>query len=182
MATLGVGIAAVKKLGQDNGFSVDATEDANSFTSKNLARYRAVVESTLDFVLRELATSDGGFASALDADSEGEEGRFYVWTDAELRSVLAEAGLSASEADEVARYWDVTPEGNWEGRSILRGSGSPPDAELIARARKSLLAARGRRVRPARDEKQIAAWQKYPPGHCLKQAPQLPGSCPRLAQ
>ena len=129
-----------------------------AFRATGEARYRAVVESTLDFVLRELATSDGGFASALDADSEGEEGRFYVWTDAELRSVLAEAGLSASEADEVARYWDVTPEGNWEGRSILRGSGSPPDAELIARARKSLLAARGRRVRPARDEKQIAAW------------------------
>ncbi|TMB84507.1 MAG: thioredoxin domain-containing protein [Chloroflexi bacterium] len=129
-----------------------------AFRATGEARYRAVVESTLDFVLRELATSDGGFASALDADSEGEEGRFYVWTDAELRSVLVEAGLSASEADEVARYWDVTPEGNWEGRSILRGSGSPPDAELIARARKSLLAARGRRVRPARDEKQIAAW------------------------
>ena len=129
-----------------------------AFRATGEARYRAVVESTLDFVLRELATSDGGFASALDADSEGEEGRFYVWTDAELRSVLVEAGLSASEADEVARYWDVTPEGNWEGRSILRVSGSPPDAELIARARKSLLAARGRRVRPARDEKQIAAW------------------------
>jgi len=129
-----------------------------AFRATGEARYRAVVESTLDFVLRELATSDGGFASALDADSEGEEGRFYVWTDAELRSVLAEAGLSASEADEVARYWDVTPEGNWEGRSILRVSGSPPDAELIARARKTLLAARGRRVRPARDEKQIAAW------------------------
>jgi len=129
-----------------------------AFRATGEARYRAVVESTLDFVLRELATSDGGFASALDADSEGEEGRFYVWTDAELRSVLVEAGLSASEADEVARYWDVTPEGNWEGRSILRVSGSPPDAELIARARKTLLAARGRRVRPARDEKQIAAW------------------------
>src|SRR5437763_10094067 len=85
-----------------------------AFRATGETRYRAVVESTLDFVLRELATPDGGFASALDADSGGEEGRFYAWTDSELRSVLADAGLSASEADAMARFWDVTPDGNWE--------------------------------------------------------------------
>ena len=121
-------------------------------------RYRTVVESTLDFVLRELATPDGGFASALDADSEGEEGRFYVWTDGELRAFLSEAGLSATEIDAVVDYWDVKPRGNWEGRCILRIVGAPPEPDVIARARSALLDARGARVRPARDEKQLAAW------------------------
>jgi uncharacterized protein YyaL (SSP411 family) len=121
-------------------------------------RYRAVVESTLEFVLRELATPDGGFASALDADSEGEEGRFYVWNDAELRTALTDAGLGTSEIDAVAGYWDVTPSGNWEGRSILHVAGGAPEPEVIDRARTVLLAARERRVRPARDEKQLAAW------------------------
>jgi len=121
-------------------------------------RHRVVVESTLDFVLRELATPDGGFASALDADSEGEEGRFYVWTDAEFRTVLTDAGLAASEVDSVARYWDVTPAGNWEGKSILRVAGPPPQQRVIDRGRAALLAAREHRVRPARDEKQLAAW------------------------
>jgi uncharacterized protein YyaL (SSP411 family) len=129
-----------------------------AFRATGEARYRTVVESTLDFVLRELATPDGGFASALDADSEGEEGRFYVWTDGDLPAVLTDAGLSAAEVDAVARYWDITPAGNWEGRSILRVVGPPPDEALVARARKALLQARDMRVRPARDEKQLAAW------------------------
>src|SRR5439155_7252514 len=110
-----------EKMLYDNALMAHAYLEA--FRATGEARYRAVVESTLDFVLRELVTPDGGFASALDADSEGEEGRFYVWTDAELRSVLADAWLSASEADAVARHWDVTPDGNWEGRSILHIAG-----------------------------------------------------------
>ena len=145
-----------EKMLYDNAQLAHAYLEAYRATGED--RYRAVIGSTLDFVLRELATPDGGFASALDADSEGEEGRFYVWTDAELRTVLADAGLTASAVDAVARYWDATPQGNWEGRSILHVSGPTPGQGLIDRARAALLAARERRVRPARDEKQLAAW------------------------
>jgi uncharacterized protein len=145
-----------EKMLYDNALLAHAYLEA--FRATGNARYRVVVESTLDFALRELATPDGGFASALDADSEGEEGRFYVWTDAELRSVLADAGLSASEVDAVARYWDVTADGNWEGRSILHIADPALQAALLDRARSALLAARDRRVRPARDGKQLAAW------------------------
>jgi uncharacterized protein len=123
------------------------------------ARYAEVARRTLDFMLSELLTPDGGFASALDADTEGEEGRFYVWTDAEFRAALAAAGFTASESEAIADAWDVTPTGNWEGRSILHLTGRPmPDGELLERARAALLAARSARVRPARDEKQLASW------------------------
>jgi uncharacterized protein YyaL (SSP411 family) len=145
-----------EKMLYDNAQLAHAYLEAYRATGED--RYRAVVESTLDFVLRELATPDGAFASALDADSEGEEGRFYVWTDADLRTVLTDARLTASEVDAVARYWDATPQGNWEGRSILHVSSPTPGQNLIDRARAALLAARERRVRPARDEKQLAAW------------------------
>ena len=74
-------------------------------------------------MLRELGTDDGGLASALDADSEGEEGRFYVWTSTRSGAVLADAGLDAATADALTAYWGVTPGGNWEGRTILTVAG-----------------------------------------------------------
>ena len=130
------------------------------FRATGLNRYASVARATLDFMLAELRTDDGGFASALDADSEGEEGRFYAWTDAELRSVLAAGGLDGPEIDAVARAWDVTPAGNWEdGRSILhRPRTVPADEALLGRARATLLGARAARVRPGRDDKQLASW------------------------
>jgi uncharacterized protein len=129
-----------------------------AFRATGDPRYAAVARDTLDFMVRELTTPEGGFASALDADSEGEEGRFYVWSEDAFRGVLREASLAHDAIDEVARYWDVTPGGNWEGRTILRvaGVGQPPPA--LEQARAALLAAREQRVRPARDEKQLAAW------------------------
>ena len=145
-----------EKMLYDNAQLAHAYLEAHRATGEE--RYRAVVESTLDFVLRELATPDGGFASALDADSEGEEGRFYVWTDGEFRKVLTDAGLAPSDVDAVARYWDVTPTGNWEGSSVLHGASPAAEQSVIDRARAALLAARVLRVRPARDEKQVAAW------------------------
>ena len=145
-----------EKMLYDNAQLAHAYLEAYRATGEQ--RFRAMVESTLDFVLRELAGPDGGFASALDADSEGEEGRFYVWTNAELRTVLADAGLAASEVDAVARYWDATPQGNWEGRSVLHVSGPAPEQGVLDRATAALLAARERRLRPARDEKQLASW------------------------
>ncbi|MEO8247477.1 MAG: hypothetical protein ABI622_10205, partial [Chloroflexota bacterium] len=125
-----------------------------------LDRYARTARETLDFMLAELRSDDGGFASALDADSEGEEGRFYAWTDAELRAVLSAAGLSAAERDAAAVGWGVTAAGNWEhGRNVLH---RPPrvglDEGLAARARVALRAIRGTRVHPGRDDKQLAAW------------------------
>jgi uncharacterized protein YyaL (SSP411 family) len=121
-------------------------------------RYAAVAVSTVDFMLAELGTDDGGLASALDADSEGEEGRFYVWSADEVARVLADAGLGADGAEALMMYWGVTPGGNWEGHTILTLSGEPPAPDLLEAGRTALLAARESRVRPARDGKQLAAW------------------------
>jgi uncharacterized protein len=129
------------------------------------AFYRRIAEETLDYVLRDMTSEEGGFYSAEDADSEGEEGKFYVWTPEELESVLDpdEAGLAA-------RYWDVTERGNFEGKNILHVA-RPPEAvadefglspeELWARItsiREKLFARREERIRPGRDEKILAAW------------------------
>jgi uncharacterized protein YyaL (SSP411 family) len=122
-------------------------------------RYAEVARSTLDFVLDELRTDEGGLASALDADSEGEEGRFYVWSYDEFMSVLTDAGLDDDDRSLLAAYWGISEGGNWEGTNILhRPGGVMADAALVDRGREALLAARAARVRPARDDKQLAAW------------------------
>jgi uncharacterized protein YyaL (SSP411 family) len=127
--------------------------------------YRRIAEETLDYVLRDMTSEEGGFYSAEDADSEGEEGKFYVWTPDELEAVL-----NPDEASLAARYWDVTERGNFEGKNILHVA-CPPEAvadefglsteELwarIATIRAKLFAVREERVRPGRDEKILAAW------------------------
>jgi uncharacterized protein YyaL (SSP411 family) len=130
------------------------------YRATGLDRYARTARETIDFMLAELRTEDGGFASALDADSEGEEGRFYAWTAAELHSVLADAGFAAAEVDAVALGFGVTAAGNWEdGRNVLhRPAGVALEESLAKRARAALLAARGKRVRPGRDDKQLASW------------------------
>ncbi len=123
------------------------------------ARYRDVARATLDFMLSELLASDGGLASALDADSEGVEGKFYVWDRDEFRAALDEGGLDSAALDQLEAYWGVEERGNWEGTNILHRTGSELlDEGLEARARSALLARRASRVRPGRDDKQLAAW------------------------
>jgi hypothetical protein len=123
------------------------------------AGYAAVARRVFAFMDRELQTDDGGYAAALDADSEGEEGRFYVWDDPEFRRVLAEGGLRPEQVGALARAWDVRPEGNWEGHTILRRIPDQElDKDLEGRARTVLLEARGHRVRPGTDTKVLAAW------------------------
>ncbi len=119
------------------------------------ARYRRVCEETLDWALREMRGPEGGFFSALDADSEGEEGRFYTWTPAELDEVLGEA-----PAAEVSAYFGVSERGNFEGRNVLHlaGGAAAPEPEGLAEARRALLAERAERVRPGLDDKRLAAW------------------------
>jgi hypothetical protein len=132
-----------------------------AFRATAQPRYAQVARSTIDFMLGELLTPDGGLASALDADSEGEEGRFYTWDQGEFMSVLRAAGIDDAEARLLADYWGVTAAGNWEGRNILHVAASGPpalDEALRERARVALLDARAGRVRPGRDEKQLAAW------------------------
>jgi uncharacterized protein YyaL (SSP411 family) len=129
-----------------------------AFRATGTQRYADVARSTIDFMLRELGTDEGGFASALDADTDGEEGRFYTWSLEDLMAGLAAAGLDDADARLLADYWGVTAGGNWEGGSILHEAGPAPEADLVRRGRVALLSIRERRTRPGRDDKQLAAW------------------------
>jgi len=130
-----------------------------AYRATGIDRYADVARSTLDFMIRELRTDDGGFASALDADSEGEEGRFYTWDQDEFTGALRAADLDDAEAPLLNDYWGVTAAGNWEGRSILHVAGAEaPAPDLLERGRRTLFAARAPRIRPGRDDKQLAAW------------------------
>ena len=113
--------------------------------------FRRVTEETLEWALREMRAPEGGFYSALDADSEGEEGLFYVWTPGELRDLLGDDDASAA-----ASYYGVHPGGNFEGRSILtRGEEEPHNIEDI---RRRLYDARAQREWPALDDKRLTSW------------------------
>jgi uncharacterized protein YyaL (SSP411 family) len=123
-------------------------------------RWLRVCEETLDWALREMRGPEGGFYSALDADSEGEEGRFYVWEEQELREALAESGLAGDAIERVLGHWGVSPAGNFEGRNILHvplGSSAQQPPEL-PHARTALYARRDRRVRPGLDDKRLCSW------------------------
>jgi uncharacterized protein len=122
-------------------------------------RLREVCEDTLEWALREMRGPEGGFYSALDADSEGVEGRYYVWTVAELRDVLG------ADADAAIAWLGATEQGNFQdphhpeaGLNVLTERGSTPDQQARERIRERLLAARERRVRPALDDKRLTSW------------------------
>jgi uncharacterized protein YyaL (SSP411 family) len=126
--------------------------------------YRRIVEETLDFVRRDLRHADGGFYSSYDADSEGEEGKFYVWSLAEMEQHLGD------EAALFARYYGVSAGGNWEGTNILHiprdpaqvaaeaGLTLPELEQRLAAARQILLAVRAQRPWPGLDNKVLTAW------------------------
>jgi uncharacterized protein len=114
--------------------------------------YRRVAEETLDWILREMTDPSGGFHSSLDADSEGHEGKFYVWSADEIRAALA-----PDESEAALAYWGVDAGPNFEGKNILHVTGEP-DPARIAPARRTLLEARSRRIRPGLDDKVLASW------------------------
>jgi hypothetical protein len=128
------------------------------------AAVRETTEATLDWLAREMTSPDGAFYASLDADSEGHEGKFYVWSLPELRDALG------ADAELLAAYWGASDEGNFEGRNILwrpatdaafataRGMTVEALHHVVARGRHALLAVREGRVRPSRDEKIIAGW------------------------
>ncbi|MBA2439134.1 MAG: thioredoxin domain-containing protein, partial [Thermoleophilaceae bacterium] len=112
--------------------------------------FRSVCEETLDWAVREMRAPEGAFYSALDADSEGEEGRFYVWTPEQLREVLG------ADAEAAAEFYGVRPGGNFEGATILTRGAEPPDN--LEDLRRRLYGARARRVWPGLDDKRLTSW------------------------
>jgi uncharacterized protein YyaL (SSP411 family) len=112
---------------------------------------------TVGWLAREMTTGEGAFCASLDADSEGEEGKFYVWSRAEIERVLG-----TDDAEFFARHYDVTADGNFEGHTILnrlkRTPASDDEETRLAGLRDKLLAARGARVRPGLDDKVLADW------------------------
>lgn len=122
--------------------------------------YRRIVRETLDFVLRELTDAKGGFYSALDADSEGEEGKFYVWSKSEIESILG------PNAEIICKYYNVTGSGNFEGHNILnltaesdRVSAETPQFDaILSRAKSALMSTRDKRFRPLTDDKVLTSW------------------------
>jgi len=126
--------------------------------------YLDVLQKTLDFVLREMTSSEGGFYSAYDADSEGVEGKFYVWTKQEIKEILG------SDADIFCLYFDVTDGGNWEGNSILCNNLNPSTVafnfgiseqkvhEIINSCSTKLLEVRSKRISPGLDDKVLVSW------------------------
>jgi uncharacterized protein YyaL (SSP411 family) len=133
-------------------------------------RYRRVCEETLDWALAEMRGPEGGFYSALDADSEGEEGRFYVWTPNEIREVLENADetqgstncikFSSQQIENLMQFYGVSESGNFEGRNILHLAGGvdADEPEGLAEMRRALYDARSKRVWPGLDDKRLTAW------------------------
>jgi uncharacterized protein len=127
-------------------------------------RYRRVCEETLDWMLREMRGPEGGFYSALDADSEGEEGKFYVWTPTQIEQVLAAdpncIEFPGQEAGNVMQFWGVTEAGNFEGTNVLHlaQGAEAEEPEGLAEARRALFEARSQRVWPGLDDKRLTSW------------------------
>ena len=153
-----------EKMLYDNGQLVSLYAHAYELTQN--PQYKQVIDETLAFVARELTDASGGFYASLNADSEGEEGKFYVWTQAEFTKLF-----DVKEAALLAAYYQVRPGGNWErGLNILyhpqadadfaRQHGLTPAAlaQLVQKAKATLLAARAHRVRPSTDDKILTAW------------------------
>jgi uncharacterized protein YyaL (SSP411 family) len=131
-------------------------------------RYRRACVETLDWALREMRGPEGGFYSALDADSEGEEGRFYVWSPDEIRDALSTAtadpasciNFPPQQIGNLMQFYGVSEAGNFEGRNILHLAGGPDalEPEGLDAMRQALYDARSKRVWPGLDDKRLTSW------------------------
>ncbi len=151
-----------EKMLYDNALLVSVLADAYQITQKK--HYAGAICKTLDFLISEMKHPQGGFYAAIDADSEGEEGKYYVWDKQEVLDLLGEdTGLYCS-------WFNITGNGNWEGKNILhiteepeifaeRNNMSLPELEnLISRCNEKLMAVRNKRVRPITDDKILLGW------------------------
>jgi uncharacterized protein YyaL (SSP411 family) len=137
----------------------------NAFLLTRNDFFQRICRETLDYVAREMTSPEGGFYSSQDADSEGKEGAFFLWTPGEVRAILGE-----EESALFCRYYDITEEGNFEGSNILHVPKSLTEVahdhrigeeawfEIIRHGRQKLFQAREKRVKPGRDEKVLTAW------------------------
>ncbi|BDS14039.1 thioredoxin domain-containing protein [Aureispira anguillae] len=152
-----------EKMLYDNALLVALLADAYKLTKSTL--YQQRIQETLDWVEREMLSEEGGFYAALDADSEGEEGKFYVWNKSEIEELLGE------DSALFCAYYDVSEEGNWETKNILNIpigiedfmqkmelSNQAETETFLLKCRTKLLAARAQRIRPGLDDKVLLDW------------------------
>jgi uncharacterized protein len=127
----------------------------HAYLVSKMPLFRRITEETIDYVLRDMTSPDGGFYSSQDADSEGKEGKYYVWTSDEIKKVLDERSSSITND-----YYGVTERGNFEGLNILHVAGAlhPEESAIIKQSKDALLRARERRVKPGKDDKILASW------------------------
>ncbi len=151
-----------EKMLYDNALIITALSEAFQLTGK--PAYSKAISETMDFIQQELMSGNGAFFSALDADSEGEEGKYYVWQKNEIREVLGE------DAEEFCSRFDVTETGNWEGKNILRikDPGMPIPLEKEQKWKKMLLSVQSRRSRPLLDDKILLGWNALMITACCK--------------
>src|SRR5437867_1014555 len=156
-----------EKMLYDNALLVQLYAELYQITGRE--RYLHVVQSSLDYVIREMTSPEGGFYSAQDADSDGDEGKFYTWSKNEIENALGDETLS----DIFCEYYGVTQGGNFEGKNILnivtslnhlsQKYGKQPDIMegIIKDASKKLFRLRENRVKPQRDNKILTAWNGW---------------------
>jgi uncharacterized protein YyaL (SSP411 family) len=144
-----------EKMLYDNAQLLDLLALEYTRTRKPLCRQRA--EETVEWLRREMATAEGGFASSLDADSEGEEGKFYVWSLAEVQNILG-----PTDSAIFASNYNVSKDGNFEGHNILNRldlpNSTPRNEAALGAMRSLLLENRSKRIRPGLDDKILADW------------------------
>lgn len=157
-----------EKMLYDNALFVRALVECYRVTQN--PRYKTWALDVCEYIQRDMTASEGAFYSAEDADSEGEEGKFYVWTATEIEEVLTEADISVEDRKLLVEFWDVTARGNFEGKTILNeraprvrflagsGKSSGEWETLVNQSRTALLARRSKRIRPLRDDKILTSW------------------------
>jgi uncharacterized protein YyaL (SSP411 family) len=161
-----------EKMLYDNALLISVLSEAYQLTKKE--RYKEVIDETMKFIQQELLHPEKGFYSALDADSGGEEGKFYVWNIEEIKKILGE------NATIFCKYYDVTEQGNWEEKNILRvkepfikfaeqNNISVEELKsILESSKKKLLKERSKRVRPSLDDKIILGWNALMNTACSK--------------
>ena len=161
-----------EKMLYDNALLITVISEAYQLTGIN--HYRETIMQTMEFISREMLSPDGGFYAALDADSEGEEGKYYTWTKREINDILGE------DSNLFCAFYDVSERGNWEGKNILHTKTSEEEyahkesldvvsfKTFISDSRKKLLDVRSRRIRPQLDDKILLGWNALMVTACCK--------------